>query len=146
MVEIFGGEESSLGCNFDEEQEFGRRDVGEDLCRKEQGLDKEFVRGDLCGKSDEPDDYADPTDTQQRIIEVCDGIRILLLEKNRAYGDSAINPVRIFSSASPTEQILVRMDDKLSRISRGEAMGEDVVNDLIGYLVLYKVAQRWGER
>ena len=123
------------------EKEYGAIDVG-----KGQGLDKQLIRGDLCGKSDEPDDHADPTDTQQRIIEVCDGIRTLLLEKNRAYGDSAINPVRIFSSASPTEQILVRMDDKLSRISRGEAMGEDIVNDLIGYLVLYKVSQGWGER
>lgn len=29
--------------------------------------------------------------------------------------------------------------DKLSRIARGKAMGEDVISDLIGYLVLLKI-------
>lgn len=84
-------------------------------------------------------------DTQALIREVCDGIRDFLIEKNEQYGDSAINPVRIFSKASVTEQLLVRMDDKLSRLARGDdrlESDEDVLNDLIGYLILYKVAQR----
>jgi hypothetical protein len=81
------------------------------------------------------------SETQQKIAQVCDAIKELLLEKNRAYGDSAINPVRVFSKASPEEQLLVRIDDKLSRLARGSAAGEDVVNDLIGYLVLLKVAR-----
>lgn len=84
------------------------------------------------------------TDTQARIASVCDSIKDLLLAKNRAYGDSAINPVRIFSRASAQEQILVRIDDKLSRLSRGQdtdAVPEDTVRDLIGYLVLLLVAR-----
>lgn len=83
--------------------------------------------------------------TQQKIREVCDEIRDFLIEKNEQYGDSAINPVRIFSKADPAEQLLVRIDDKLSRISRGDDRLEsdaDVLDDLIGYLILYKVAQR----
>jgi hypothetical protein len=63
-------------------------------------------------------------------------IERLLLEKNAAYGDSAINPVRIFSQADPVEQLRVRIDDKLSRIARGNSLSEDTITDLIGYLVL----------
>jgi len=37
--------------------------------------------------------------------------------------------------------IRVRIDDKLNRIrNQPEAFGEDVVLDLIGYLVLYRIA------
>lgn len=74
-------------------------------------------------------------------MATCNGIAEMLLAKNRAYGDSATDPVRIFSKASPEEQILCRIDDKLSRIVRGSAMGEDVIDDLIGYLVLLKIVR-----
>jgi hypothetical protein len=74
---------------------------------------------------------------------VCDEIKQMLLEKNSRYGDSALNPVRIFSKASPVEQILVRLDDKLSRLSRGSGVeDEDVLLDLLGYLILLRVAQK----
>lgn len=83
------------------------------------------------------------TDTQKQITQICDNIKNLLLEKNRNYGDSALNPVRVFSKSSTLEQLYVRIDDKLSRISRGKGLlgtDEDVIDDLIGYLVLIKVA------
>jgi hypothetical protein len=79
----------------------------------------------------------------QLIEQECDAIKELLLEKNAKYGNSALDPVRIFSKACPAEQILVRIDDKLSRIKRGAgllAADEDVVSDLIGYLVLLKIS------
>jgi hypothetical protein len=77
---------------------------------------------------------------QQQISDTCDEVKALLLEKNKAYGDSALNPVRIFSKASPVEQLKVRIDDKLSRLARGEAAGEDVFKDLLGYMVLLRIA------
>jgi hypothetical protein len=83
------------------------------------------------------------SDTQSQITTVCDDIKELLLEKNRKYGDSALNPNRIFSKADAVEQILVRIDDKLNRIQKGAGLlanDEDVVSDLIGYLVLLKIA------
>ena len=55
-------------------------------------------------------------DTQLYIKVICQEIQDLLLEKNRCYGDSAANPVRIFSQVDPIEQINVRIDDKLSRL------------------------------
>lgn len=84
------------------------------------------------------------TETQRQIAVICDEIKNLLLAKNVKYGDSALDPVRIFSKASNIEQLFVRIDDKLSRISRGAGLSandEDVINDLIGYLVLLKIAQ-----
>lgn len=80
--------------------------------------------------------------TQLLIAEECDGIKQLLLERNLAYGNSATDPVRIFSRAEPEEQIRVRIDDKLSRLARGSAAGEDVELDLLGYLVLLRVSRR----
>lgn len=81
--------------------------------------------------------------TQDHIRQTMDDIKEMLLEKNRSYGDSAINPVRIFSKASPEEQLLVRIDDKLSRFARGhDYMGDDDIDDLIGYLVLLKIARK----
>ena len=81
------------------------------------------------------------TQSQCDIATVCDQLKELLLEKNRKYGDSALNPVRVFSKASPIEQIKVRLDDKLSRLrNQQDDEDEDVLTDLIGYIVLYKVA------
>jgi hypothetical protein len=82
-------------------------------------------------------------DTQTHISLICDQIKELLLEKNAKYGDSALNPTRVFSKANAVEQILVRIDDKLNRVKQGAGLlanDEDVVMDLIGYLVLLKIA------
>lgn len=72
----------------------------------------------------------------------------LLITKNQNYGDSAANPVRIFSKASPIEQLLVRIDDKLSRAMRGAgvfATDEDLPKDLVGYLALLGAMTKKGE-
>lgn len=82
-------------------------------------------------------------ETELKISVVCDDIKELLIHKNRKYGNSALQPNRIFSKCSATEQLLVRIDDKLNRIMKGAgllATDEDVVNDLIGYLVLLKIS------
>lgn len=83
---------------------------------------------------------------EEEVRAQTDALAEMLIMKNRAYGDSALNPVRVFSKASPREQILVRLDDKLSRISRGEpgAFNEDVVKDIIGYLILLRVLDARG--
>ena len=79
---------------------------------------------------------------QEMIRAECREVERILLAKNAAYGNSALQPVRIFSKADPIEQIRVRIDDKLSRLARGQAAGEDVTLDLIGYLVLLRVAEK----
>ena len=83
------------------------------------------------------------SESEMKISGICDDIKELLIHKNRKYGNSALKPNRIFSKCSATEQLLVRIDDKLNRIMKGAgllATDEDVVNDLIGYLVLLKIS------
>tara|TARA_Y100001968_G_C18913006_1_gene506159 strand:+ start:231 stop:539 length:309 start_codon:yes stop_codon:yes gene_type:complete len=82
------------------------------------------------------------TDTQVEIAAICDDVKELLLYKNQKYGNSALEPARIFSKASAVEQLLVRIDDKLNRIQKGAGLigeDEDVIMDLIGYLILLKI-------
>lgn len=80
--------------------------------------------------------------TQNDIVRVCTDISVMLQEKNTAYGDSALDPVRVFSKANAIEQLLVRIDDKLSRFARGsDYPGDNDIDDLIGYLVLLKIAK-----
>lgn len=68
-------------------------------------------------------------------------IEDLLIAKNEKYGNSALEPLGVFSKLSAKEGLLVRIDDKLKRIKNGSLNrdDEDVVNDLIGYLVLLKI-------
>lgn len=73
---------------------------------------------------------------------VLSDIRSLLIEKNRKYGDSALTPVRMMSKVSSSEQIKVRIDDKLSRISNQQTdEDEDVAQDLTGYLILLFISK-----
>ena len=81
-------------------------------------------------------------ETESSITQVILDIEKMLIEKNRAYGDSALEPVRIFSKAQTIEQLYVRIDDKLSRVEGGhEYPGDDTIKDLIGYLVLLLIAK-----
>jgi hypothetical protein len=81
-------------------------------------------------------------ETRNRIGELMDELSSMLIEKNYAYGDSALDPVRVFSKAESIEQLYVRIDDKLSRVKRGyEYPGDDTIKDLIGYLVLLLIAK-----
>ena len=87
-------------------------------------------------------------EAQALIAEECDEVKTLLLEKNRKYGNSALEPIRVFSAATTVEQLLVRIDDKLKRIrTMGIAVApdEDTIKDLIGYLILLRVAARQTE-
>lgn len=79
-----------------------------------------------------------------RVQEELKAIAELLAAKNEAYGNSALAPLRIFSRSTSVDGILVRIDDKLSRIrERGtETIEEDTLLDLIGYLILLRLAMK----
>ena len=66
----------------------------------------------------------------------------LLKTKNKAYGNTALNPTNIFSKLNASEAICARIDDKLARISNKGINDEteDTVDDLIGYLLLLKMS------
>ena len=78
----------------------------------------------------------------QKVRTVLDDMVTLLVEKNTAYGNSALNPVRIFSKADTTEQLYVRLDDKINRVKQGhEYPGDDTIRDIIGYCTLILIAR-----
>ena len=66
----------------------------------------------------------------------------LLKEKNKAYGNTALNPTNIFSKLNASEAICARIDDKLARIKNVGITDktEDTIDDLIGYLFLLKMS------
>ena len=87
-------------------------------------------------------------ESQKRIREVGESIIDFLLEKNDQYGDSALEPNRIFSQAKTDEQIKVRIDDKINRLVMGTdnlEKDDDILKDLIGYLILLLVHGRYYE-
>ena len=72
-----------------------------------------------------------------------------LLEKNKRYGNSAIEPIDIFFKHIKTEDdpgvvsILVRLDDKLKRIKTADKLRKNDVVDIAGYLLLLMKAKGW---
>lgn len=82
---------------------------------------------------------------RQTIEKVCDDVKVVLLEKNDKYGNSALEPINIFFKGPPLDGVRVRIDDKLKRLQNiGEALDEDTLLDLIGYLILYRVGKELG--
>lgn len=74
--------------------------------------------------------------TVSEIIKTCDKLKELLLYKNNKYGDTALNPLNLFSKTTAEEKLLARIDDKLSRIKNSKEINKNDVWDLTGYLVL----------
>jgi hypothetical protein len=77
----------------------------------------------------------------EQVYRILSEITEMLIAKNEKYGNSALEPLGVFSQLSAKEGLLVRIDDKLKRIKNGslDKDDEDVINDLIGYLVLLKI-------
>ena len=81
------------------------------------------------------------TETQQKIVELTEAMRDLLLYKNEKYGDSALHPERIFHKGNAVSSILIRLDDKLSRVMENNDQLPRIndVADIIGYCTLLLV-------
>ncbi len=88
----------------------------------------------------------DKKDMHQSIKETSNELREFLLAKNQQYGNSVGNPIRVFAKEHGTQELLrIRMDDKLSRLARGNdsmESDEDVIKDLAGYCILLLIAMR----
>jgi hypothetical protein len=77
----------------------------------------------------------------KKIINTCLKISEMLIKKNISYGDSALSPSRIFAQSDNIEQLKVRIDDKLNRVKNNQGYaGDNDIDDLIGYLILLKIA------
>lgn len=75
------------------------------------------------------------------IAEFCENLAFFLVEKNKKYGDSAINPKKIFSKQNASNSIAIRIDDKINRILNSNELRENDIIDLLGYLVLFYISK-----
>jgi len=82
-----------------------------------------------------------PTDTQQKITSITNAMQTVLLEKNKRYGNSALEPLNTFSKLSNADSIKIRLDDKLSRIKAADEPRTNDVCDLIGYCFLLLISK-----
>lgn len=90
-------------------------------------------------------DSAPISKSQESIAEIVDATKDLLLYKNKMYGDSALNPVGIFTKhikTAPAKSvpILVRLDDKLGRVRNAPALRINDISDIMGYCTLLLVS------
>lgn len=113
-------------------------------CTEEKAVMEEVQGNVWASLMSDKDPYGEAP-TQREIREITDAMKDLLLYKNQKYGDSAINPIEIFTkhlktANTKTAAILVRLDDKLSRVKNADALRINDICDLIGYLVLLNVA------
>ena len=88
--------------------------------------------------------------TQKDIAYVLENIKTFLLEKNKKYGNSALEPCPVFDKIlqNPDEdiavkKILIRAGDKLKRIENNAELCKNDVVDIIGYLTLICVKKGW---
>ena len=78
-----------------------------------------------------------------KIKQTCDSLNRLLQEKNKRYGNSALEPLGIFNKKSASDGIMVRLDDKLMRVKNSNKLRKNDISDIMGYLVLLCVDKGW---
>jgi len=82
-------------------------------------------------------------DFKENVKTILGSLEILLVEKNRKYGNSALVPLNIFSKMNSQEGIMQRLDDKLMRVKNSNELRKNDIADLMGYLTLLSVQQGW---
>lgn len=80
------------------------------------------------------------TQSQKKIVDVCDNMKSLLLYKNQKYGDSALNPNNIFYKGDSANSIKIRLDDKIGRVRNNDETKVNDVADIVGYCILLLVS------
>jgi hypothetical protein len=77
-----------------------------------------------------------------QIKQKADKVRDMLLQKNKDYGSSALEPLNIFNKGKSTDSLCARIDDKLARIKNVGVSDstEDTLFDLCGYLILLMIS------
>ena len=132
--------EEAINTNIDDPM---RHNIGGSMNRPVRNEDPHSPRNQHDSMTVEDAIITDEmTEFELKLNDLVIKLRDMLLSKNAKYGNSALEPKRIFSKADSVEQIKVRIDDKLSRIANGagELTDEDTIDDLMGYLILLKMS------
>ena len=72
--------------------------------------------------------------------DILDSLRRLLNHKNKQYGNSALQPMNVFSGKCKVGQ---RIDDKLARVANSKELRTNDIVDILGYLVLICKEKGW---
>ena len=78
-----------------------------------------------------------------KIKQVLENLNKLLQEKNKRYGNAALNPINLFNKFDASNSILIRLDDKLNRIKNSDELRKNDIIDIMGYLTLLCVSKNW---
>ena len=138
---------TSTADSFKEKKNVSKKDLKNYVNELEMYVSEmeEYIFSDTCKTLNEQEPkvaVANGVDFGSKVDIVVKEITDLLKQKNVDYGNTGLNPPKIFSKLESTEALCARIDDKLSRIkNKGiNDRTEDTVNDLIGYLILLKLS------
>lgn len=74
---------------------------------------------------------------------ILNSIGKFLKEKNKRYGNSALEPSNMFFKGNSEEGLRIRIDDKLKRIKNSDVLRKNDIVDLIGYLIILCITKKW---
>lgn len=76
------------------------------------------------------------------IEQITSSLSYLLQEKNKRYGNSALEPLEGIKY-TPEDGIKIRLTDKLKRIINSDELRKNDIADVMGYLVLLCISKGW---
>ena len=79
---------------------------------------------------------------QWAIEQVTESLKELLLEKNKRYGNSALEPLEGIKY-TPEDGIKIRLADKVKRIINSKELRKNDIADMLGYMILLCVYKEW---
>lgn len=74
---------------------------------------------------------------------VLNSVSEVLIEKNRKYGNAALEPIGLFYKGDSAASIAIRIDDKISRVRNAEELRKNDMFDLLGYGLLLGISQNY---
>lgn len=77
------------------------------------------------------------------LLNFCVKLGEFIQEKNRRYGNSVGKPLQVFYRGDAEQQMLSRIDEKISRIKNSEELRQNDVVDLMGHLAILCVYKGW---
>lgn len=74
---------------------------------------------------------------------VLNSVSEVLIEKNRKYGNAALEPIGLFYKGDSVASIAIRIDDKVSRVRNSDELRKNDMFDLLGYSILLGISQNY---
>ena len=80
--------------------------------------------------------------TNWAIEQVTDTLKHFLIEKNKRYGNSALESLEDIKY-TPEDGIKIRLTDKVKRVINSDKLRKNDIVDTLGYLVLLCISKEW---